>query len=297
MLSGLRRTKSKMLLALVMTTVFALALTGCGAPEEGAGAGGAGADQVITIGYVPWDCAIASTHVMKTVLEDAGFQVELIDPSASLLYEGLTTGDIDVITTAWLPFTHANYMDQVGDRVMDLGSNYSGEARIGLVVPAYMDVNSIEDLDGTVANGQIIGIDPGAGIMSAAQNAIDTYGLAYELLDGSDAAMAAALADAIANNEEIIVTGWSPHWKFGAWDLKFLDDPQETFGAIESIHTIARQGLDQDMPEAYQIINNFNWGDADIAAVMDMNAQGANPNASAREWVDANQDKVAQWLP
>ena len=67
--------------------------------------------------------------------------------------------------------------------------------------------------------GRIIGIEPGAGLMSASEEAIKEYGLSeYTLMDGSSATMTAALAEAIANEEWVIVTGWTPHWKFAAWD-------------------------------------------------------------------------------
>ncbi len=148
-----------------------------------------------------------------------------------------------------------------------------------------------------VAGGVITGIDPGAGIMAATESAIETYGLDYELLESSDAAMTAALADAIANNEEIIVTGWAPHWKFGAWDLKFLEDPKLEFGEAETINTIVRQGLAEDAVVAYGILDSFFWGDEEIATVMDMNAEGMDPNDSARQWVDENPGLVAQWVP
>ncbi|MDR5659043.1 glycine betaine ABC transporter substrate-binding protein [Serpentinicella sp. ANB-PHB4] len=291
--------KSKSVLALLLVAAM-IFLVGCGGTDTNGDAeettGGAEESKEITIGYVPWDCAIASTHVMKTVLEDAGYTVNLLDPSAALLYQGLAEDDIDFITTAWLPFTHGNYMEQYGDQIDDLGSNFGGDAVLALVVPEYMDIDSIEDLDGDIADGVITGIDPGAGIMGATEALIEDYGLDYELLEGSDAVMAAALSDAIDNEEEIVVTGWSPHWKFGRWDLKMLEDPKESLGAIEDIHTLARQGLAEDMPEAYSIINNFHWEDTDIATVMDMNSEGMDPNESARIWVDENQDKVAEWL-
>ncbi|MGF7186030.1 glycine betaine/proline transport system substrate-binding protein [Desulfitispora alkaliphila] len=278
-------------LAIFMVALLTLVTVGC-TPEEGEDV----TDQEsITLGYVTWDCAIASTHVLQAALEDAGIEVDLIEPSAALLYEGLANGDIDATTAAWLPFTHEAYMDQVGDQVDNRGSNYGGEAKIGLVVPAYMDVDSIEDLDGQ-ADNRIIGIDPGAGVMSAAKNAIEAYDLDYELLDGSDAAMAASLQDAITHEEEVIVTGWAPHWKFGRWDLKFLDDPLGEFGAAEDTHTITRLDLAENAPNAFNIIDNFYLEDADLATVMDMNSDGMDPKESARIWVDENQDKVQEWV-
>ena len=54
----------------------------------------------ISIGYVTWDCAIASTHVMQEVFEEAGYKVTLISVDAGPLYAGLARGDIDFTTTA-----------------------------------------------------------------------------------------------------------------------------------------------------------------------------------------------------
>ena len=56
-----------------------------------------------------------------------------------------------------------------------------------------------------------------------------------------------------------MVTGWTPHWKFSAYDLKYLEDPKGTLGGAENIKTIARKGLEEDMPEAYKILDRFNW--------------------------------------
>ena len=76
--------------------------------------------------------------------------------------------------------------------------------------------------------------------------------------------MATALGEAIENEEPIIVTGWSPHWKFAKYDLKYLDDPKGVFGEAETINTMVREGLENDMPEAYQVLDNFYWTPEDI---------------------------------
>jgi glycine betaine/proline transport system substrate-binding protein len=36
----------------------------------------------------------------------------------------------------------------------------------------------------------------------------------------SSGAMTVALGQAIKNNEDIVITGWSPHWMFAKYDLK-----------------------------------------------------------------------------
>jgi glycine betaine/proline transport system substrate-binding protein len=252
----------------------------------------------ITIGYVTWDCAISSSNVLKQVLEDAGYTVKLVAVDAGPLYAGLAKGDIDVTTTAWLPHTHKAYWDQYGEKLDYVTKNIPGSARIGLVVPTYVTINSIEEMNGVrdKFNGQIIGIDPGAGIMQATEKAIEEYGLDYELIASSSGGMAAELRSSINKNEWIVVTGWSPHWKFGRYDLKFLDDPKGVYGEAEDVVTVARLGLKDDKPDAYAIIKRFQWSADDIASVMTSIEDGTPEAEAARAWIDAHPDMVATWI-
>lgn len=143
--------------------------------------------------------------------------------------------------------------------------------------------------------GRIIGIEPGAGVMAAAERAIEEYDLQFELQDSSSFAMAAALQTAIENSDWIVVTGWSPHWKFTKYDLKFLEDPKGVFGEVETLNTIVRQGLEEDDPALYAFMDNFSWGPDDMGAVMLDISGGMDPAEAGRKWVDENEDKVAAW--
>ncbi|WP_253457616.1 MULTISPECIES: glycine betaine ABC transporter substrate-binding protein [Methanocalculus] len=252
----------------------------------------------ISIGYVTWDCAIASTHVMKEVFEEAGYRVTLVAVDAGPLYAGLARGDIDFTTTAWLPHTHSMYWEEYGDRLDYVQDNIPGDARIGLVVPQYVTIDSIEEMNEAADNfeGNIIGIEPGAGIMSATEDAIVEYDLDYELVASSSAGMAAELRSAYGREEWIVVTGWAPHWKFGRFDLKFLDDPKGVYGEAEDVVTIARQNLATDDPEAYAILERFEWTAVDIAEVMTSIEDGVPDDEAARAWISANPDTVAYWI-
>lgn len=143
---------------------------------------------------------------------------------------------------------------------------------------------------------EIVGIDPGAGIMQATQKAIEEYGLETKLIEGSSAAMTAALDKAISKKEPIIVTGWTPHWKFAKYDLKYLEDPKNVYGGDEQIHTIARQGLKEDQPDAYKLLDQFEWEPADMESIMVAIQAGTDPKEAAKNWVDENSAKVDKWV-
>ena len=151
--------------------------------------------------------------------------------------------------------------------------------------------NISEELDYTIT-----GIEPGAGLTGQAINTLEEYENleGWELQESSTAGMMGSLDAAIKNEEPIIVTGWNPHWKFSAYDLKYLEDPKGTFGGSENINTIVRKGLEEDMPNAYKILDRFYWEPQDMEAVM-FDAQEVSFEEAANNWIQENQDKVAQW--
>lgn len=250
--------------------------------------------------YVEWACATATSYVMADVLETKlGYdEVELIPVTAAAMYEGLAGGSGDAVFCSWLPVTHEQYMNKVGDRVEDLGVCMEG-ARLGLTVPEYVTINSIDELNDVKDkfDGEIIGIDPGAGIMGLTEKAIEDYQLDYELVEGSDSTMTASLKKAIDNQDWVVVTGWTPHWKFARWDLKFLEDPKLSLGEEEQIHTVVRQGLKEDLPDAYELFDNFHWTSDDLAGAIVMADDMGDSKEAAAKWVEENEELVNSWLP
>ncbi|MCM3567358.1 glycine betaine ABC transporter substrate-binding protein [Neobacillus mesonae] len=158
------------------------------------------------------------------------------------------------------------------------------------------DAGSSASTVGESVDYKIIGIDPGAGLMKATAKALDEYKLDdWQLVEGSSAAMTAALKKAYDKQEPIIVTGWTPHWMFAKFDLKYLDDPKSVFGPDETINTVVRKGLKKDSPEAYKVLDNFHWTPEDMAKVMSDIQAGESPEDAAAKWVKDNADKVAEW--
>jgi glycine betaine/proline transport system substrate-binding protein len=276
--------------------LFSLAFVSC---EEKAGE-----DKTARLVYVSWARAIAHSHVAGEILTRLGWDTEIVSVSNAAMWSSVASGDADALLPAWLPVTHQAYFGPEGeftDEVEDLGPNFVG-AKLGLVVPSYVDIDSIAEIGPNAEKfgNTIVGIDPGAGMMQATAEAIEnnTSGLGeMELLPGSGATMAAALGDAIKNEEWIVVPGWKPHWKFGRWDLKILDDPDGIFGAEETINTVVRGDLSEDKPELYRFLAEMDWLSLSLAEVLVWNEDGMDPADSAKKYVDENIDAINAALP
>ncbi|MEV5026307.1 glycine betaine ABC transporter substrate-binding protein [Paenibacillus sp. LPE1-1-1.1] len=282
-------------ISVIVAAVMVMALV------AGCSASSGNSKKKVTLAYVSWDSEIASTYVVKEVLEQKlNYEVELMQVDAGPMWAGISDGSADAMVAAWLPTTHASYVTKYNGKYEDLGPNLEG-TKIGLVVPQYMDINSIDELNdavGETVDHTIIGIEPGAGIMMSTEKVLDEYKLRdkWTLLESSSAAMTQQLEKAYANKEPIVITGWTPHWMFAKMDLKYLEDPKNVYGGDEQIHTIARKGLKEDQPEAFTFLDQFNWTPDEMAAVMIQIQEGETPEAAAKAWVEQNAEKVDAWV-
>jgi glycine betaine/proline transport system substrate-binding protein len=262
----------------------------------------------VKLAYVEWARCVAITQAAGAILGEMGYNVTTNNVANAAMWQSVASGDSDGHLCAWLPVTHKMFYGEEGrftDQVQKVDQNYD-EAALGLVVPQYVEIDTIPELveNASQFNSEIVGIDPGAGMMQATEQAIsnDTYGLsALNLLEGSGPTMTAALGDAISNEEPIVVTGWKPHWKFARWDLKILDDPEnKVFGAAETINTIVRQGLEEDKPELYNFMSNMDWQSIEsnvIGQIMLEVQDGAEPAEAARQVISNNKSAVNSALP
>lgn len=159
------------------------------------------------------------------------------------------------------------------------------------------DENGNEE-NGTIDVEEIIGIEPGTGTMNIAEQTIEEYSLDLKLTPSSEPAMLAELQRAIDDEEPVVVTLWQPHWIFTEHDLKFLEDPKGTLGASENIHTMVRQGFQEEHPSAYQFLDNFYWEVDDMNEVMSKFGQNEDvePREAAEEWIADNRETVDSWI-
>lgn len=257
-------------------------------------------DKEITLPYVAWAGCIASTHVVKAVLEDVGYEVSAKQVGKGPMYSSVADGSADAHTCTWLPNNGLNLWDKYHDSLEKVNKTIN-VAPMGLTVPAYMDIKSIKDLKNNTKLGEatdwtITGIEPGNGEMILTKKLMKEYGLdKWTLQSSSGPVMSAALGKAIEDKEPIIVTLWKPHWAFGEWDLRILKNPKNIYGDPDSIYTVVRKGLKEDSPAAYKILSQFDWTDEQMGEVMVSISKDTEPSKAGKQFVKNHQDLVKKW--
>lgn len=296
-----RMRKGKMVFVFLMVSLLMMAgllVVGCSEDEP------ATSDKTITIGWIPWDEDVAVTYLWKGILENEGYKVNLVQADAGPIFEGLSSGDIDLFLDTWLPATHSDYWAQYSDNLEQLPVWYD-DARLTWAVPSYVDIDSIEDLqaNGDLFNNRIIGIEPGAGLTRISnESVIPGYGLDdFRLVEGSTTAMLAELDRSISNETPVVVTLWRPHWAYNTYDLKDLEDPQGLLGDAEEISSVARLGFSEQYPEVAGWLSKFKLDDDQLAELEDLviNKYGTGSESQAiSEWLSnsRNQALVNGWL-
>ncbi len=285
--------KLRKLLSLIIVLGLVAAISSCGGGKQGSEED----TKEVTILYPNWAEGIAFTHLAQVALEDNGYEVEIINLEPGLIYGELSKENAkgDVFLDAWLPNTHAPYWEDYGDDLVKLGESFSN-GTTGLVVPSYVDINSIEELNEHVDkfDGEIIGIGSGAGIHANTLKAIEEYDLDFEQITSSGPAMVASLDKAVANDEWIVITGWKPHFMWANFDIKYLEDPKDVYPK-DVCAIVARTGFEEDSPEAAAFFSNFNLREEQLYSLMgsiDMEGE----EAGAQRWYEANKDMVNGWF-
>jgi glycine betaine/proline transport system substrate-binding protein len=263
---------------------------------------GGGDAGTVTLGFLPgWTDGLSTAYLWKNVLEGEGYTVEFEElADAAPLYTAVAQGDVDVFPSGWPQVTHADYMDQYGDQIEDLGAWYEG-AVLTLAVPEYTDAESIDQLAGQADRfgGRIVGIEPGAGLTRVTgEEAMPQYGLDtdYELVTSSTAAMLAELQTAVDGQQDIVVTLWRPFWANTAFPVKDLADPKGAMGQPETLNSLARTGFTEDMPEVAAMMEKFSLTDEQYGSLEDtvVNQYGEGRyDEGVQAWLDANPDFLA----
>jgi glycine betaine/proline transport system substrate-binding protein len=288
----LRRELGRKPLALVLALLVVALVSGCG------NLGG----RELTLGYLGWDENVANSNLIKVLLEDEfGYEtVELkLADDVRPVFEEVASGELDAFTDVWMLNHRALVSDVESETELSKETWYTGQTEYGIAVPHYIQARSIADLDSSAA-GMIIGIEPGAVLMQRiGESVIPEYDLDIDLVEASTPAMLAELRRSYGAKEPIVFLAWSPHWMNAEYDFRYLEDPKDAMGQLDEpadLHSIMRDGLEEDDPAAYALINAMKLDEAQVNILELAINRAGDPERGVRNWLENNRDVVEPWI-
>ncbi len=268
-----------------------------------AGCGGAFGGKDITMGYLGWDENVANSNLLKVILEDEfGYErvdLKLVDVEAA--FEGVAAGELDAFTDVWMP-NHRGLVERTeGQAELSEESWYLGRTEYGIAVPAYMETRSIAELDSSGADA-IVGIEPDAVLMARiGEKVIPEYDLDLALVEASTPAMLSELETAYRYEEPFVFLAWSPHWMNAEYDFRYLEDPKDAIGPLDQpheLHSLFREGLEEDDPTAYALINAMKLDEDQVNTLELAINEAGEPERGVRAWLEdeENRSAVQPWI-
>jgi len=252
--------------------------------------------QSIKMGSMSWGNLHAPSLITKKLLEKHGREVGLTMFSEwGIAFAALSRGDIDLLVAGPDGFT-SDYWARYKNRLERISVVNHGLFQ-GLVVPSWMDIDSVEQLNRVAdqVRGRIIGVEPGTGLMREAAAAIKAYGLNYQLIDGSTPAMVAQLKSALERREPIVTMLWTPSWMVQSFDVKFLKDPKGLFAPPQSIYWVGRKGFFDNDARARELVATVYVPLAEVVDMMTAMNDGKTIEQAVDGWWDSHQALVEKW--
>jgi glycine betaine/proline transport system substrate-binding protein len=292
-----------LLTAVAVLGLLTVGLAGCGG---GSSSGDQGVSRQMDMVTVNWIEGMALTYAQEAILEDSlNMEVDVREAPKGVAFKSVASGDRDYFNEAWLPTTHSDIWGQIEQDAQKLGYTYKGTSA-GLAVPAYVDINSVTELPQIreELDGKINGIGAGATVNKQARQILDNNNIeGFEIVASSGPATWQEMETAISNDEPIVVTGWYPHWKWGSYDLKYLESAQTgqtpVFGEAEDVFKIVGNDFVETFPkETVCFLKHMEVNDEQIETLMAAfrNRGDMDKKEAAAQWVANHPEWVSEWM-
>lgn len=276
-----------------------------------------------------WTGQLITTNLMAAVLEEAGYNVELVQADYLAQFAGLETGDLHVAMEMW-ETTGRDAMDAstatgnvvvLGETGMKAIEEWWYPSYMKEKCPGLPDWNALNDCAAvfataeTAPKGRYLGGPVTWGGFD--EERIAALGLNYEVIHaGTDAAMFAELESAYQRKDPILLWIYAPHWapqKFeGEWiefppfeaacytDPAWGSNPDATHDCGKPtgpIWKVAWKGVEEKWPGAAAAVKAFTIDNATMGAMISkVDLDGVAIEDVVDEWMDANEATWSTWI-
>ena len=254
---------NKILLAAATTAALASA-----APA--AFAGEAGECGEVRFGQVNWTGVSAKTETAAWLLEQIGYETDVVTASVPIMFESLADDERDAFLGLWLPTQRSMIEERMADGAIDIvGPNLEGAKYTVAVSQDAHDagVTSFTELaeHRDEFDGRIYGIEAGNDGNEIIQSMIDddAYGLGdWELVESSEAGMLSEVDRHTDRGDWIAFLGWAPHPMNVNYDMDYLHEGEDYWGPDQggaTVYTMTRTGYAWECPNVGQFLENFEF--------------------------------------
>ncbi len=287
-------------------------------------------DDAIKMTIHDWTGQYLTTHIMGSVLEEMGYNVEYVQADYLAQFAGLETGDLDVAMEIW-ETTGKQAMDEslkTGDTV-DLGETgmqaieeWWYPAYVKEQCPGLPDWKALNDCAEVFASpetqpkGRYLGGPVTWGGMD--EERVEALGLDYEVVHaGTDAALFAEIQSAVQRKQPVLAWVYTPHWAPIKFEGEWVEFPRYTEECYEDpswgtnpdkaydcgkprgwIKAVGWAGGEEKWPAAYQAIRNFTMTNQDMGEMIGkVDLDGMPADVVVQQWMDENQDTWKSWIP
>ena len=205
----------------------------------------------ITLGVTDLSFHHTTASLVTNVLIDMGFAVDRLYSPHQENFAKLKSGEVDMLSSAWLPSSHGIYKAEVEQStvVVELGLHYEPYALWG--VPDYVpqdQLDQVSDLTKPEVVSRMVktiqGINPGAGITRFSIRMMEEYGLTqagYQFFPGTEQDCFSAFEQAVAQQQWVVVPLWQPQFLHYRYQIRELKEPKGLLGIVDRAVLLLRE--------------------------------------------------------
>ena len=268
-----------------------------------------GAAVKVKLGIVRGSIHEVVAAALVETLESLEHPVEARRGGHEELFPLLARGEIDLLSSAWLPGEHAVWRERYRDEISVAAVPYS-DARHVWAVPPWVpetDVRTLEDLakpeiaarmaDRTLRTGAV-----GSALSLVSREALAAYGLdgaGWRITAASEKERDAALDAALAAESWLVVPLDLPHRAWSERKLRALGDPLLRLGVREHGVVMASRTLATKIPKrSHDALARLVIGADGVAEMMRLvDVESLPPREAFRAWGKKNPRLIEKWIP
>ncbi|MCB5410330.1 glycine betaine ABC transporter substrate-binding protein [Pseudogemmobacter faecipullorum] len=289
----------KLTAATAFTTILSL--------SAGAALAEADSCQTVRLANLGWTDILFTDATVELILDTLGYDAGNTILGLGVTYAALQEGNMDAFQGNWRPVQDESFKEYFDKNLVDvLGVNLEG-AKFTLAVPAYMNAAGIRSFADVAANrelfdGKIYGIEPGSNdyLLDMVANGLYGFDDSWEVVETSESGMLSQVERAISRQEPVVFLGWEPHPMNINYEIAYLEDGDEVFGANfggATVRTLSRPGYAAECPNVARLLSQMQYTLAyENYGMNRILSEGLEPMDAARAQLKEMPELLGPWL-